>query len=187
MKNAFIVHGTYGYPTENWIPWLQKKLEADGYTVMVPQFPTPEHQTLEDWMAVFEQYRDEMNDETILIGHSVGATFLLSVLETLQTPVKATCFIGGFASQLTKENPLLQVLLSTFVDKEFNWPVIRDRAGRVYVIQGDDDPYVPFEKAGELARNLQTELTIVRGGGHFDEQSGHTQLPELLNRIRQLV
>ena len=39
--NVFIFHGTEGYPEENWFPWLKEKLEAKGYKVFVPQFPTP--------------------------------------------------------------------------------------------------------------------------------------------------
>jgi len=40
MSNAFIIHGTGGYPEENWFPWLKKKLEEFNYKVFVPQFPT---------------------------------------------------------------------------------------------------------------------------------------------------
>ena len=41
MANIFIIHGTEGYPEENWFPWLKKELEQKGHIVFVPQFPTP--------------------------------------------------------------------------------------------------------------------------------------------------
>ena len=41
MKNVIIIHGTEGYPEENWFPWLKKNLEERGYNVTVPQFPSP--------------------------------------------------------------------------------------------------------------------------------------------------
>lgn len=46
MKNVLIIHGAYGNPKENWIPWLTAKLEAVRYKVDTPQFPTPENQPM---------------------------------------------------------------------------------------------------------------------------------------------
>ena len=57
MATAFIFHGTGGYPEENWFPWLKRELESLDYKVIVPQFPTPENQTLENWFAIFEKYK----------------------------------------------------------------------------------------------------------------------------------
>ena len=37
MKNAIVIHGTEGYPEENWFPWLKKELEQKDYIVSVPQ------------------------------------------------------------------------------------------------------------------------------------------------------
>ena len=52
MKNAIIIHGTYGNPDENWFPWLKIELEKIGYQVYVPTFPTPENQNLEAWLKI---------------------------------------------------------------------------------------------------------------------------------------
>ena len=41
MKTAIIIHGTEGYPEENWFPWLKSELEIIGYQTFVPQFPSP--------------------------------------------------------------------------------------------------------------------------------------------------
>jgi len=41
MRNIFIIHGSYGYPEENWFPWLKKELKKLGDRVFVPQFPIP--------------------------------------------------------------------------------------------------------------------------------------------------
>ena len=57
MTNVFIFHGTGGYPEENWFPWLKRELESLDCKAIVPQFPTPQNQTLENWLKVFEQYK----------------------------------------------------------------------------------------------------------------------------------
>jgi hypothetical protein len=41
MRNIFIIHGSYGYPEENWFPWLKKELSKLGHRVFVPKFPIP--------------------------------------------------------------------------------------------------------------------------------------------------
>lgn len=187
MSNIFIVHGTYGTPTENWIPWLRQQLERDGHEVIVPTFPTPENQSLPAWLDVFREYREQITTETVFVGHSLGASFLLSALEELDHPVRATFLVAGFASQLTREESAIQYLFATFLEKEFDWSKIKANAGAVTVIHADNDPFIPFEKAGELARNLGTEITIVQGGGHFDMPAGYDRFDLLLERIRQVL
>ena len=58
MTNVFIFHGVGGHPEENWFPWLSKKLEALGCKVFIPQFPTPENQTLDNWLKILDNYKE---------------------------------------------------------------------------------------------------------------------------------
>lgn len=83
IKNAFIIHGAFGTPQENWFPWLKNQLESMGLEVYVPQFPTPEGHTLGNWLKVFEDYIEFLNPESIMIGHSMGPAFILNVLEQI--------------------------------------------------------------------------------------------------------
>src|SRR3989338_7755510 len=103
MTKIFIIHGSYGNPKENWFPWLKKKLEAKGHTVFVPSFPTPQRQSLTQWMNVFrEGYLDKVDEDSILVGHSLGPAFILSVLEqvSLSKLVRACFFVCGFLGLL---------------------------------------------------------------------------------------
>jgi hypothetical protein len=93
-SSIFIFHGTGGHPKENWFAWLQGKLEGNVHNVIVPQFPTPEGQSLEAWLKVLEPYRESIDQDTILIGHSLGGIFLLRLLERFKRPIKAAFFTG---------------------------------------------------------------------------------------------
>ncbi|MBP9717692.1 alpha/beta fold hydrolase [Candidatus Gracilibacteria bacterium] len=88
MKRVIIFHGTGGSPQENWFPWLKNILQERGIEVVIPQFPTPQHQTPENWHAVMEPYLPLITPETVLIGHSLGGAFLLRVMEKLHVQVE---------------------------------------------------------------------------------------------------
>ncbi len=183
--NFFIIHGAYGHPQENWFPWLQGKLEKLGYPVFVPKFPTPEGQTLTNWLKVFSKYQKYLNQDSIVIGHSLGPAFLLNVLQKLKTPIKAAFFVSGFTGNLG--NPLFDKINETFANKQFNWGKIKHACHNFYVFHSDNDPYVPLKKAKELAKNLDAKLVIVPGAGHFNEKAGYTTFPLLLKEIKNFL
>ena len=96
MKTVFIIHGTGGNPEGNWFPWMKSELETLGFQVYVPQFPTPERQSLSSWLKTFEAYQKYVNEESIFIAHSVGPSFVSTLLENLDAPIKACFFVSGF-------------------------------------------------------------------------------------------
>ena len=186
MTNVFIIHGAYGHPEENWFPWLKSELEKLGCRVFVPKFPTPENQTLENWMKVFQDYRQYLDENTIVVGHSLGPAFLLSVLEKLEHPIKAAFFVAGFTGSFTGKyaNADFDVINKTFAEKPFNWEKIRQNCKKSYVFQSDNDPYVPPEKGEDLAKNLNTDVITVKNAGHFNEKAGYTKFDLLLQKLK---
>ncbi len=184
MADVIIVHGAYGSPDENWFPWLKGELEKLGCDVHVPGFPTPEGQTLENWLEVFEDYEKYLDGKTIAVGHSLGPAFLLSVLEKLDHPIKAAFFVAGFVKEIG--NPDFDSINRTFY-REFDWGKIRRNCGHFEVIHSDNDPYVPIGRAEELAGRLKVKLQIVKGAGHFNKASGYERFDFLLSEISGLL
>jgi predicted alpha/beta hydrolase family esterase len=182
--NVFIIHGAYGNPNENWFPWLKKELESRCHHVIVPVFPTPENQDLEEWMKVFEPYMDKINKDTIFIGHSLGVAFILSILEKLTTKVKACFFVSGFIGML--DNEKFDEINSSFTNKAFNWKKIKENCNTLHMYHSNNDPYVPLEKAEELSKNIEGDLVIIKGAGHFNSDSGYIQFKRLLEDIEEL-
>jgi len=179
--NIFIIHGAYGNPEENWYPWLKKELE--GHTVFVPRFPTPEDQTLDNWMNVFKEYIDKIDEETIFVCHSLGVAFILSVLEKINVQVKASFFVANFIDLL--DNPEFDNINKTFVDKKFNWEKIKENCKTFYIFHSDNDPYIPLEKGKKLGEKVDSEIILVEGAGHFNTKAGFTKFPQLLELIKK--
>lgn len=183
MTNVFIIHGAYGNPEENWFPWLKSELEKLGCRVFVPKFPTPENQSLENWLKVFEEYKQYLNEDSIVVGHSLGPVFLLNILEKLDKPIKAAFFVSGFVGLL--ENPEFDNINKSFVDKNFDWQKIKQNCKKFYVFHSDNDPYVPLEKAEQLAKNLGVDVILVKNAGHFNEKAGYTKFELLLEKVKK--
>lgn len=182
---AFIFHGTQGYPEENWFPWLKTELNQLGYFVIVPQFPTPENQSLSHWLRVMEPHLPLVNEETVFIGHSVGGIFALRLLEQLTAPVKSVCAVGSYIGldgvtgyELSDE--------ALFLQTPFNWEKIKANCRHPLIYHSDNDPNVTLNNGNALADHLGAELRFLPGRGHFNAASDTFEFPELLDDIRNL-
>jgi hypothetical protein len=181
MTTVFIIHGTGGHPSGNYFPWLKAELEKLGAKIFVPKFPTPDGQTLENWLKVFSEYK--LDENTILVGHSIGAGFVLNVVEQLDRPIRAAFLVSGWTGLLN--DAYFDPLIKTFTDRKFNWAKIRQNCKRFYVFHGDNDPYVPLELGKALAKNLRAEIVVIKGGGHLNEKAGYTKFEQLLKLVKK--
>ncbi len=179
MANVVIVHGIGANSRDNWFPWLKGELEKLGCSVIVPDFPRSSTPRLDEWLTKFHKHNKEVDENAILVGHSLGCAFILSALEFRKKPVKAAFFVAGFTGLL--EDAELNPLIGEFSDRDFDWERIRGSCKRFYVINSDNDHYVPLENAYQLALNLAVEVKVVKGGGHFNQP----EFPELLDAVKK--
>ncbi len=186
MKIA-ITHGTGGNPSINWFPWLSQELRALGHSVIVPAYPTPERQSLNNWFSTFDEEFGfpNLTKETVLIGHSIGAAFTLRLLQEANEPIKACFLVAGFTHELGL--PEYDVLNQTFIREVFDWPYLRSRAGKVFVYHSENDPYVPLKFGEEISNALGTKLTLIPGGGHLNSETGFTKFPRILDDLKTVL
>jgi len=185
MTNIFIIHGSYGNPEENWFPWLKSELEKLDCRIFVPKFPTPKNQSLENWLNVFKDYKQYLNKDSIVVGHSLGPVFLLNILENLDRPIKAAFFVSGFLDLLG--NPDFDNINKSFVEKSFDWQKIKENCSKVFVFHSDNDPYIPLAQAEKLAKNLGVDVTLVKNAGHFNEKAGYYKFDLIFEKIKLLL
>ena len=184
-KKVFIIHGAYGHPKGNWFPWLRKELEKKEVEVYVPKFPTPEGQILDNWFKVFDEYMNIIDENTIMVGHSLGAAFILNILGRIEREIKAAFLVAPFVGLLG--NPTFDTINKTFTDREFNWEKIRSNCKRFYVYSSDNDPYVPIDKGKFLAEKLNAMFRIIHGAKHFNGSAGYTKFELLLKDIEKML
>lgn len=178
MTNAFIIHGVYGTPEQNWFPWLKNALEQLGIETHVPHLPTTMPLTPQVWWDAFGELEEKITTDTILIGHSLGCAFCLNILE--KHPVRAAYFVGPAVGETDNE---FTEVMEAISDQDFDWNAIKEHCASFTILHSDNDPYLPLSVAETLNTHLCGTLTVVPGAGHFNETSGHHELLELLEAI----
>ena len=141
--------------------------------------PTPENQSPDSWLAALKEQVTDYSQPQALIGHSLGATFVLHLLESGICKTDKTVLVSPVLDKIGK--PEYDTLNAPFIKKSFYWETIGQNAGDVFILHGDDDPYVPPEQARQLGQHLHTTPRLIQGGGHLNAESGYTELPLLLD------
>ncbi|MBS3140266.1 serine hydrolase family protein [Candidatus Woesearchaeota archaeon] len=179
MTAIFIIHGYGGYSKENWFPWLEQELVKLGHTVIVPDFPHPSNPKLEEWLEYFSQF--PLDEDTIVVGHSLGGAFILSLLE--QHKLKAAFLVAAVSGPIEHE---VDAKIKTFTYKKFNWDAIKNNCKRFNILHSDNDPYIPLGQAQQLARNLDTTVALIKNGGHLNSKAGYVKFLLLLEKIKTI-
>lgn len=185
IPHVVIVHGTMGNPDGNWFPWLSKELRQLCVKVSVPRFPTPQGQNLKNWLGTLQREVGELKSQDILIGHSIGAAFVLRILENQKTPISAAFLVAGFTNELGL--PEFDPYNRTFLEGDFAWGSIRTAARHFKLYHGDDDPYVPLALGKEVSQNLLVDLTVIEGGGHLNASSGYLEFKQLFLDVGKIL
>ena len=136
MRNALILHGAGNNSQGNWFPWLKKQLEQKGYKVWSPDLPHADQPILEEWLdAIFANHDWQFNQDSVLIGHSCGATLILRILERLPKHVKIAkaILVAGPLDKGTIPNfwPLKEGITTT---DPYDWQKIKNSCNNFYLI-----------------------------------------------------
>jgi uncharacterized protein len=171
---AVIFHGLGSTSEDNWFPWLKNELERNHIKTAVPDLPYSQNPKQREWLK--EAMKLKYDEETILIGHSLGTILILRLLE--QFKVKAAFLVAAF------DDPLNIPEIKNFFDREFYYPLIRTNA-KIYILNSDNDPYIPNDVGPRLAANTGAKLFVFKGREHLSGGTGDMMFPELRDMILQ--
>ena len=179
MNNYIILHGSFGSKDGNWFPWLKKELENKNYVVDVPQMPVGVgNQDFENWSKELDKL--EVNDDTIIIAHSIAPVFVCKYLINKRIKVKKLIFVCGFNNYLGIDKDYDAVNEPMFMN---NIEKVKDCCSDIVCFYSDNDPYVKFEVEKDFADKVSNEQHIIKNGGHINSESGYTKFAEILEFI----
>jgi predicted alpha/beta hydrolase family esterase len=186
MKRAVLLHGTSSHPSHNWQPWLKEQLEANGYEVWAPELPDndiPNRHTYDDFL---KNSGWDFTDN-LLVGHSSGATTVFNLLSSDWMPhIKTAVVVGTFLNEdLTRLTDWYddKQFKNLFPPEGFDVTKIKQKAGHIYFIHGDQDPLCSFDDAKKFCKELEGTFIPVVGGGHFSAPV--TELSEIITTLKQ--
>lgn len=188
MKKVFLIHGYGGEPNGGWRPWLMGKLAREGVWACALAMPMIDEKPIKDeWVEEIKRSVGIPNQDTFLVGHSLGVPALLNYVESLpiDNKIGGLILVSGIIHPISGKDRYIPI--NHFYEKEFNYDHIKKICGNVVVIHGDNDTAVPFEQAQELSKNLSCQLIPIQNGGHLNGSSGWYELPEALEALLKMI
>jgi len=182
-NNYFIIHGSFGNPFVNWIPYLRKEIEKRELEVYTPDFPTGVgYQNYNNWSKVLEVYLDAglINENTIIFGHSIAPIFICKFLIEKKVKVKRLVFVCGFNNYFSDNIDYDTVNKSMYTD---NLKEIKKYCNDIICCYSDNDPYVNYDIEKEFADTIANNQIIIKDGGHLTSEFGYTEFEELTKYI----
>jgi len=180
VKRALIIHGFTETPSQYWYAEEVKFLESLGYEATAPQMPHRFTPLENSWLKVIEDFAPD--EETVLIGHSLGGNIILEFLEKTGqrvdklilagTPIRHSekLKIGDQNSfKLYREAIAIECLLDLCGYEEiYDWEKIKDSVNTVHLVYKKDDVLVPLDDGKILAQRLDGVLQILEGHDHVN-------------------
>jgi hypothetical protein len=164
---------------KKWTELLKINL-GENYDVIFPTMPIKHNANYMAWKIWFERHFKFINEEVILIGHSLGGTFLLKYLsennfskKILQLHLIAPAV---FDDGLTSEKLLTFGFDVTKINTIYN--ICSD----IHLWASRDDDCVTFKNSEIVKENLPSiEFHILENRGHFNS----SEFPEILEVIKK--
>ena len=187
MKNAIILHGMPSkreyysdkYPSasnSHWIPWLQKQLLIKDIQTYTPEMFKCYLPNYELWKFEFE--KNKITSETILVGHSNGAGFIIRWLsENKDIKVNKVILVAPWLDPNNKKE-------KSFFDFEFDSDLV-SRTNKFLIFNStndDEEMHVSLKLIKDKIKNVK--VRNFENYGHFCySHLGTDAFPELLEEI----
>ncbi len=184
MKSVYLFHDAYSGPHKEWIPWVKHELEKVGYAVFAPELPVGPVQSLATWDRTFGPFEKRIDTQSILIGHGIGALYVLNLLARREGIVEKAILVSGFAEKIPHQG--FNYIAKSYL-QPFDWHTLRQKSQAWYVIHGTDDPFIPFDAGKRLSQNLEARFIPVEEGGHLNQASGFTQNTQVLQAVFEVL
>ena len=183
IKKVIIVHGYTASPQKNWFPWLKAELGSLGASVYIPEMPESSSPNPDKWQQCLTDLSADIDENTLLIGHSLGCVTVLRFLEQVlaeNQKVGGYILVSGFDSE---QDTLPE--LASHTQYKLNYDALINASDKRISIISSNDEIVSPSSSKRLANSLKTDIFVEDNAGHFLDREGYTEFPFLLRLIKE--
>lgn len=188
MKTTIIIHGmptkkeyfnakNPAQSNKHWLPWIQRQLILKGILAQTPEFPDPYEPVYKNWKKMFERF--DIDKETVLIGHSLGAGFIVRWLSENKVKVGKVVLVAPW---IDPKHTLKTGFLNFKIDSNL---AKKTRGIRIIVSKDDYSEVVQSVKQlGNTLKGDNVKFDWFKNRGHFTMKDMKTEkFPELLKAV----
>lgn len=161
-----------------WKDSLGEKLGRD-FDVVIPRMPNANNAKYLEWKIWFEKIIPHLEKGVVLVGHSLGATFLAKYLseERFTKKILATILISAPFDDKNIEESLADFKLKKDLSR------IQKQSGKLILYHSVDDPVVPFSDFLKFKEVLpDATFREFKSKGHFIQKS----FPQIISEIKKI-
>ena len=185
-KRVFIIHGWGGNPNKDWLPWAKLHIESMGYEAVVPLMPDTDNPQITAWLARIKELIGQPKESDVLIGHSIGCQTIWRFLELLPVGQKVgkVILIAPWLKLSNLENDEAWQIADPWLKTPINFAKVKSKADSFTTIFSSDDQWVPLQDNKKmLEKALNPQVIIIENKGHFSEEEGVKEIPEILDLL----
>ncbi len=167
---------------EDKIRWSKNYLDnklGEYCKIIRPRMPLQDNAKYNEWKIHFERYFDQLDDNIILIGSSLGGIFLAKYLSENIFPKKIlSVYLVGppFDDTLIGED-----LVGGF-EPQSNLSMIERNCKNINLLFSKDDDCVPVSHAEKFREKLKNANIVI-----YENKNGHfniSEFPEIVEMIK---
>ena len=169
MKKLYLIHGWGGSSEGGWFDLLKKRLSEKGVEVISFDLPNTDYPEIEAWVEEVNK-KVSVEDETYLLGHSMGCQTIMRFLERQDKKVAGSIFVAGFFEIKgdSFENDEEREVARPWKDDPIDFEKVRANCKKFLAIFSTDDPFVDLSQEDLFKQRLNAETIVEENKGHFD-------------------
>ncbi len=147
---VLMIHGLGANGKSFWFPWMKKKLEKMDCKVFCPTIPDSSKPELEKWLKKLKPYLEKLDENSIIIGHSLGSKAALHLLEKSNKKIAQVFLVASALgnpkrdwNEISKRVKNVNIeYLRKFWEKKIDWKKLDKKVKEKFVIVSIDDSLI---------------------------------------------
>lgn len=162
---------------KSWKKSLGERLGGD-FEIIAPEMPNGLNAKYLEWKIWFDKIAPLLNQEVVLVGHSLGGTFLTKYLAENKFPknIRSLHLVAPAYDAEGTEESMADFIVPSNLDG------VSSSSEKIFIYQSNDDVVVPPLNAEKFKRAISSvDVVYFEDRGHFRQE----EFPELVENIRK--